>query len=93
MKRIGNIYSKIYDMENLILAHKNARRGKGWYEEVKRVDANLDYYLNKLQKQLINHTYHTSKYTTFINTTVEKIEEFTDYHISPTEFVNGRFYK
>lgn len=66
MKRVGNIYSKIYDMENLRLAHKNARRGKGWYEEVKRVDANLDYYLNKLQKQLINHTYHTSKYTTFI---------------------------
>lgn len=66
MKRVGNIYSKIYDMENLRLAHKNARRGKGWYEEVKRVDANLDYYLNKLQKQLINHTYKTSKYTTFI---------------------------
>lgn len=58
MKRIGNIYSKIYDMENLRLAHKNARRGKGWYEEVKRVDANLDYYLNKLQKQLINNISH-----------------------------------
>jgi hypothetical protein len=32
-------------MENLKLAHQHARRGKGWYEEVKEVDANLDYYL------------------------------------------------
>ena len=29
MKRYGNLYPKIYDMENLKLAHKNARKGKG----------------------------------------------------------------
>lgn len=31
MKATGNLYSKIYDMENLKRAHKNAKRGKGWY--------------------------------------------------------------
>lgn len=42
MKRIGNIYEKIYDMNNLIEAHKNARKGKGYYQEVQFVDNNLD---------------------------------------------------
>ncbi len=66
MKRIGYLYQKICDMENLKLAHKNARKGRGWYEEVKAVDKNLDFYLNDLQQMLINHTYHTSRYTSFI---------------------------
>lgn len=66
MKRIGYLYQKICDMENLKLAHKNARKGRGWYEEVKVVDKNLDFYLNDLQQMLINHTYHTSRYTSFI---------------------------
>lgn len=30
MKRVGNLYSKICDMDNLKLAHQNARKGKGW---------------------------------------------------------------
>lgn len=66
MKRYGYLYEKIYDMENLKLAHKNARKGKGWYKEVKMVDADPDKYLGMLQKMLINHTYKTSEYNTFI---------------------------
>lgn len=53
-------------MDNLILAHHNARKGKGWYQEVKMVDANPEYYLTKLQEMLINKTYQTSEYETFI---------------------------
>lgn len=40
MKRVGNLYEKIYDLENLEKAHKNARKGKTWYEQVKCVDKN-----------------------------------------------------
>lgn len=50
MKRFGNLYSQIYDMDNLKLAHKNARKGKGWYSEVKEVDANTEYYLENFKK-------------------------------------------
>lgn len=53
-------------MDNLILAHQNAKKGKGWYQEVKMVDANPEYYLGKLQEILINKTYQTSQYETFI---------------------------
>lgn len=66
MKRYGNLYSKIYDMNNLILAHKNAKKGKGWYGEVKMVDENPEYYLKQIQDMLVNHTYQTSKYEVFI---------------------------
>lgn len=66
MKRYGNLYEQICSTDNLRKAHQNARKGKGWYEEVKEVDANTDAYLNRLQEMLINHTYHTSKYEKFI---------------------------
>lgn len=66
MKRIGYLYEKIYSMDNLKLAHKNARKNKTWYKEVKMVDSNPEYYLKLLQNDLINHTYKTSKYETFI---------------------------
>lgn len=53
-------------MDNLIKAHKNARKGKGWYKEVKMIDSNPEHYLTLLQQMLINKTYKTSDYKTFI---------------------------
>lgn len=72
MKRYGNLYQKIYDMDNLTLAHKKAKAGKGWYQEVKMIDSDPEKYLKILQDQLINHTYHTSDYTTFIKKDSQK---------------------
>ena len=65
MKRYGNIYSKIYDYNNLELAHKNARKNKTYYSDVKKVDLNLDEYLIQLQNMLIWKTYKTSEYEVF----------------------------
>ena len=62
MKRYGNIYAKIYDMDNLKLAHKNARKDKLYYKEVKMVDSNPEYYLKQIQEMLINKTYEVSEY-------------------------------
>ena len=53
-------------MDNLRKAHQNARKGKGWYEEVKAVNADEETYLTALQEMLVNHTYHTSEYESFI---------------------------
>ena len=66
MKRYGNLYEKICDLDNLKLAHKNAQKGKGWYKEVKEINTNPEYYLKKLQDMLLNKTYKTSEYETFI---------------------------
>lgn len=65
MKRIGYLYEKICDMDNLRLAHQHAKKGKGWYKEVVEVEKDLDAYLLKLQDMLINHTYKTSEYEVF----------------------------
>ena len=65
MKRIGNLYEKIYDLDNLKLAHKNARKGKGYYQDVKMVDSNEIHYLTQIQAMLINKTYETSPYKIF----------------------------
>lgn len=62
MKRYGNIYKKIYSMENLRQAHKNARKDKSFYKDVKMVDANPDKYLEEIQDILINKTYVVSAY-------------------------------
>lgn len=56
------MYSKIYSMDNLKLAHKNARKDKTYYREVKMVDADEEYYLSKIQEMLKNKTYEVSDY-------------------------------
>lgn len=44
-------------MENLYEAHRNARKDKSWYKEVKMVDKNPEKYLREIQEMLTNHTY------------------------------------
>ena len=75
MKRIGYLYEKIYDMDNLKLAHKNASKGKGWYKEVCMVDEDEEYYLSILQEQLIKQSYNTSDYVIFERTEGKKVRE------------------
>ena len=50
MKRYGNLYHKIYDLENIRLAHKNAKKGKAHYSEVKMVEANGNTYAIGMDK-------------------------------------------
>lgn len=57
MKRKGNIYNKIYNIDNLKLAHAHARKDKQHYLAVKKVDENMDKYLLELQNMLIKEEY------------------------------------
>lgn len=63
MKRYGNIYQKICDIDNLRLAHQNARKDKALYVAVQMVDSNPDFYLKQIQDMLINKTYVVSEYS------------------------------
>lgn len=63
MKRYGNLYAKIYDIDNLKEAHRNARKDKLFYKEVKMVDSNPEYYLSQIQDMLKNKTYKVSEYS------------------------------
>ena len=66
MKRYGNLYPKMWAMENIRQAHINARRGKAHYHEVQMVNANEGYYLTKIQNMIKNKTFRNSRYTTFM---------------------------
>ncbi len=57
MKRVGNLFEKIADYNNLKLAHQKARRKKTHYSEVKQVDRHEDYYLQRLQRMLLQKTF------------------------------------
>ena len=66
MKRYGNLYPKVYALENLRLAEKKARRGKGNRREVISFEAHLEDNLLTLQAELRDKTYRTSPYHTFM---------------------------
>lgn len=65
MKRLGNLYSKLYDIDNLILADKKARKGKSKQKDLIEFDKNKDNNLLRLQNILINKEYKTSDYHIF----------------------------
>lgn len=77
MKRYGNLFEKIYDYENLKLAHQKAKRDKSFYKEVKMVNANEDYYLIQIQNMLIWKTYTVkpSDYAMFTKVDKGKLRE------------------
>lgn len=65
MKRVGYLYNEVWAYDNLELAHHNAKSKKGWYKEVREVDADLEARLYSIQTQLVHHLYHTSEYEMF----------------------------
>ena len=66
LKRIGFIYSKVYDKDNIRKAIKNAQKGKQFYQEVKEINKNPEKYVNLLHDMIKNKTYKTSEYEVFI---------------------------
>mgnify|MGYP000910285809 CR=1 FL=1 len=65
MKRYGNLYSKIYDFENLYNAYLEARKSKRYRRDVLKFSANLEENLIEIQNELIYRTYRVGKYHEF----------------------------
>lgn len=62
MKRHGNLWAKVVEKENLYLAFRKAKKGKGWQHTVQRFEENIDTNLEIIRKSLINKTFTTSDY-------------------------------
>lgn len=62
MKRVNNLFEKIYDMENLRYAFVKASKHKHSKSYVKEVEEDLDNKLLEIQEMLKNGTYKTSVY-------------------------------
>ena len=63
MKRHGNLWGKIVDIDNIISAHNKAKKGKMHYREVKMVETDIRGYCEKIQSMLISGEYKTSDYS------------------------------
>lgn len=79
MKRHGNIFDKIYSYDNLLTAHRHARKGKGFYKEVQNFNNDEPYHIKLIQDMLVNKTYKTSKYIIF--TIIDKGKEREIYKL------------
>lgn len=64
MKRHNNLFDKIVDKDNLLLAYKKAKKHKSWQQKVIRVEKDLDNLIEELRLSLINGTYKTAEYRT-----------------------------
>jgi len=62
MKRFGNLYSEIAEIDNVRRAFDNAQRGKRHYTEVQRINADRERYVNDLYSMLQERRYSTSEY-------------------------------
>lgn len=65
MKRYGNLFERIVDINNIVRAHLNARKGKTRDKDVRRVDRDVLGYCTKIRQMLIDKTYTTSEYHLF----------------------------
>jgi retron-type reverse transcriptase len=65
MKRIGGIWSQVVSFENLLLAYRKARRGKGRSPDVARFALNLETELLRLQRELQADSYWPGAYRLF----------------------------
>lgn len=62
MKRYGNLFDKITDEENILLAYRKAKKGKMWQRKIRHIDGDRDFYLQELRESLLNKTFHTAPY-------------------------------
>lgn len=88
MKRIGNLWNKVIDIDNLRKAYKRSRRGHTKLKLVQEVDKNPEYYLEEIQKLLTSKTYHTSKYKIFNIVERGKKREICDLPYFPDRIVH-----
>ena len=63
LKRAGNIFGKIHDIENIKLAIYNASKGKRKRRRVKVILNNIDYYSWQIKRMLVNQTFEPTKST------------------------------
>ena len=88
MKRHGNLFEKIVNKDNIRLAHKNARKGKTFYSEVKDIDLNLDYYVDEIHDMLVNKTYEVGEYKMFKKNDKGKIREIYKLDYYPDRIIH-----
>lgn len=87
MKRIKDLYEKIYSIENLKQAHRNARKDKAFYKEVRDVDKNLDNRIQQIHELLKSRSYEVSNYSCSVLRDKGKVRELMKLPYFPDRIV------
>lgn len=87
MKRYGNLFERIADINNIVLAHLNARKGKLNYKEVQAVDRDVLGHCAKIRQMLTDKTYTTSDYHLFEIEDNEKKREIAELPYFPDRII------
>lgn len=87
MKRTGYLYEEIYDFKNIKTAHRNARKDRSFYEEVRMIDENEWFYLREIQDMLRKQSYRTSEYSVFYKTDYGKTRKIYKLPYYPDRIV------
>ena len=88
MKRYGNLWNKIISKNNILNAHRNARKGKTHYKEVKMVDKHEEHYISRIHYILKNSRYKTSEYEVFDYNDGNKIRTISKLPYYPDRIVH-----
>ena len=65
MKRYGNLWSQIISFDNLLLAARNAQKGKRFRPSILQFNYHLETEIQTLRHELHHHTYRPGGYHTF----------------------------
>lgn len=90
LKRVGYIYEKICDLENIKTAIMKSSLGKRNHKHVKRVLDNIDEYADKVRKLLFNQEYVPSPYIikTIQDGSSQKIREIYKPNYFPDQIIH-----
>lgn len=88
LKRHSNLFEKIIDIDNLYLAHKNARKGKTHYADVQKVDTDPEVYIEHLHFLLSEGLFETSPYDMFVKLDKGKEREIYKLPYYPDRIVH-----
>jgi len=62
MKRHGDLWRRVVDYDNLLMAYKKARKGKAWHNSVIEFEKDIEGNLIKLRDLLVAGRFNTSEY-------------------------------
>ena len=88
MKRVNNIFDNIVDINNIIKAHYNAKKGKSHYEDVKMFDENPYVYAQKIRDMLINGSWMPAVSEKFKRVENGKEREITNIRYFPDRVIH-----
>jgi len=88
MKRYKNLYDKIISIENIALAHRKAKKGKGHYSDVRAVEKSPCLYFESLHKKFLFEKYKTSDYSIITRDTSGKTRQIFKLPYFPDRIVH-----